>query len=86
MDTVLRRQTDIARRTQLPFAVIIVDLDHFKTINDTYGHPTGDSILRQFAKILLINIRTASIEHGQECLQASVASVRQKLAAAGLLS
>lgn len=40
------------RRTQTPVSVILVDLDHFKSINDKYGHETGDTALFQVARIL----------------------------------
>ena len=39
------------------FSVLFIDLDRFKSINDSYGHPTGDKILGEFAKRLLNNIR-----------------------------
>lgn len=40
------------KRSCRPFAVIIADLDNFKTINDTYGHACGDRVLKQVAQIL----------------------------------
>lgn len=41
-----------SRRTGLPLAVALFDLDHFKRVNDTFGHATGDSVIAGFASIL----------------------------------
>lgn len=41
-----------ADRHDVPLALLIVDIDHFKAYNDYYGHPAGDSCLRQVAKVL----------------------------------
>ncbi len=46
-----------ARETGLNYALVMLDLDHFKRINDEYGHHTGDNILRQCAEVLRQHIR-----------------------------
>jgi diguanylate cyclase (GGDEF)-like protein len=42
----------LAKREKNPFSVLIIDLDHFKNINDRYGHPAGDAVLRLFADVV----------------------------------
>jgi diguanylate cyclase (GGDEF)-like protein len=51
--------TEIARanRYQRSFCLLIIDFDHFKLINDTYGHPAGDAVLRSVARLLQKSIR-----------------------------
>lgn len=51
-----------------PVAVAMADLDHFKTLNDTYGHETGDRALRLFARVLRDSLRSGDIlaRHGGE--------------------
>jgi diguanylate cyclase (GGDEF)-like protein/hemerythrin-like metal-binding protein/PAS domain S-box-containing protein len=49
----------VSKRTKNPFAVLFIDLDHFKDINDTLGHPVGDSILIEVAKRIKQQIRAS---------------------------
>ncbi|WP_177332270.1 GGDEF domain-containing protein [Pseudomonas sp. BMS12] len=46
-----------AQRYDTRFSVILIDIDHFKQVNDSHGHAVGDSVLRQFAKLLSNSVR-----------------------------
>ena len=55
------RQLEGAARHGFPFWIALADLDHFKSVNDTYGHDAGDTILKKFAQILKANTRSSNI-------------------------
>lgn len=52
---------DISNRSNIPFSLIIFDIDHFKTVNDTYGHSVGDELLCELADRVRNNIRAQDI-------------------------
>lgn len=51
------KKINLAKRKSLPIALLSIDLDHFKQINDQFGHAKGDEILTSFAKILQKSLR-----------------------------
>ena len=51
------REVERAARLALPLALMFCDIDHFKAINDRFGHPTGDGVLREFAERLTHGLR-----------------------------
>lgn len=52
LDTVLRRELQLAERHQHELSLLMIDVDFFKSINDKYGHSRGDQVLREIANII----------------------------------
>jgi diguanylate cyclase (GGDEF)-like protein len=63
--TAIKGQLEIelarAKRVSTPLAYAMLDLDHFKRVNDTYGHPTGDGVIKTLARLLLQRLRDTDI-------------------------
>ena len=61
MQETLLREMRRADRDHLPVGVIMIDLDHFKQFNDSFGHGAGDTLLRRLSEILKMTIRSRDI-------------------------
>lgn len=61
LDETLPRELARAQREGYPLSVVMLDLDFFKRVNDTYGHVAGDSVIKNLARILSTNSRESDI-------------------------
>jgi len=61
MDTVLDLAIERTNRSETHASICIFDVDHFKRVNDTYGHAVGDDVLRELGNLLKSNVRGSDI-------------------------
>jgi len=61
MEETLEREVRRAQRAVRPMAVLMLDLDHFKRVNDEFGHDAGDALLRELGNLLLRNLRREDV-------------------------
>ena len=61
LDERLTSEVAFAIRHRAPLTAILLDLDHFKSVNDNYGHPAGDQVLRRTASTMLRLVRTEDV-------------------------
>jgi two-component system cell cycle response regulator len=54
---IFRRELSRAQREGSPIAIVMLDIDHFKTLNDTHGHMAGDAVLREFTRRITASLR-----------------------------
>ncbi|MDH3407439.1 MAG: GGDEF domain-containing protein [Gammaproteobacteria bacterium] len=77
--------TEIARATRygIPLSVLLLDIDHFKRINDSYGHQVGDVVLAELAQVIVNTVRTTDVvmRYGGEEIMVMAPSTPLKTAA-----
>ena len=61
LEGTMERELARCRREGAPLTMLMIDVDHFKMVNDDYGHQAGDDVLRVFGKLLLEHARTEDI-------------------------
>ena len=58
---VLQAEMDRSKRSGIPTSLVLLDIDHFKAVNDTHGHEVGNQALRHLAEILRYEVRTTDV-------------------------
>lgn len=61
LDETLERELARAKREGYPLSLVMIDIDHFKKLNDTYGHQAGDKVLRELAALLWGDVRAEDV-------------------------
>ncbi|MBE0495730.1 MAG: GGDEF domain-containing protein [Campylobacterales bacterium] len=61
LDEMFKASLHVSQRHNSAFSILLLDIDRFKSVNDTHGHQVGDMVLQEFAAILRDNVRTEDI-------------------------
>ena len=61
LDDTLARELARCKREGQPLSLMLIDIDHFKHVNDTYGHPAGDEVIKTMARMLDARARSADV-------------------------
>ncbi len=61
LDQSLPREIGLARRNGMPLSLLMLDIDHFKNINDTWGHSTGDVVIKEIARAISDAVRDSDL-------------------------
>lgn len=82
-NTQLQAAVELGQRASEPFSLILIDIDHFKSVNDTHGHATGDVILTRVAKRIQTSLRKydTAYRYGGEELAVILPRTQMKQAA-----
>ncbi|MDD2180675.1 GGDEF domain-containing protein [Acidovorax sp. D2M1] len=82
LPSVLSREITLANRRGEPFALVLIDIDYFKVVNDTHGHEAGDMILQQTAALLINTVRSGDFvfRYGGEEMLVLLVEITQEAA------
>jgi diguanylate cyclase (GGDEF)-like protein/PAS domain S-box-containing protein len=82
LDVTLKRELARAAREKYPVSFVMIDIDRFKDVNDTFGHKAGDAVLQNLASLLMENSRASDIifRYGGEEFLAVLPKVKVELA------
>ena len=82
LPSVLSREISMSIKTGTRFAIMLIDLDHFKRVNDTWGHSIGDTVLKKAADIIRNSLRIGDFvfRYGGEEIMVVLVEVNQEIA------